>query len=136
MAGKQVLLPRSDRVDDRLPSALREAGRTCSEVVAYRTLRRRRSIAKFWAQVRAAEIDAIVFASPSAFHNLAAFVSARGAGRAFERVQFARSVPPLRARYVRPAVRVAIESNDSSSAGLTDAIAKYYQRQTSTVRHA
>jgi hypothetical protein len=33
-------------------------------------------------------------------------------------------------------VRVTIESNDSSSARLADAIAKYYQRQTSTVRHA
>ena len=33
----KVLLPRSDRGDDRLPSMLREAGAQVTEVVAYRT---------------------------------------------------------------------------------------------------
>ncbi len=136
MAGKNVLLPRSDRVDDRLPSALCEAGAHVSEVVAYRTLAPETLDKQVLAQVRAAEIDAIVFASPSAFHNLTAFISAPELAALSERVQFATIGSTTTRALQDAAVRVAIESNDSSSAGLTDAIAKHYQRQTTTVRHA
>jgi uroporphyrinogen III methyltransferase / synthase len=134
--GQQVLLPRSDRVDDRLPSALREAGATVHEVTAYRTLRPETVDPKILAGLRRAEIAAIVFASPSAFHNLAAFVPSEELAALSNQVQFA-AIGSTTARALREAgVRVAIESNDSSSAGLADAIAKYYQRQASTVRHA
>ena len=34
---RKILLPRSDRADDRLPNALREAGARVTEIVAYRT---------------------------------------------------------------------------------------------------
>src|SRR5262249_1952389 len=37
LRGKRVLLPRSDRADDRLPAALRASGASVTEVVAYRT---------------------------------------------------------------------------------------------------
>jgi uroporphyrinogen-III synthase len=136
VGGKQVLLPRSDRVDDRLPSALREAGATVHEVVAYRTLPPQTLDGELMGIVRRAEVDAIVFASPSAFHNLAAFVPFTELAALSKRIQFA-TIGSATTRALREAgVRVAIESNDSSSAGLADAIAKYYQRQTSAVRHA
>ena len=81
-------------------------------------------------------MDAIVFASPSAFHNLAALVPSAELAALSNRIQFA-TIGSTTTRALRDAgVRVAIESNDSSSAGLADAIAKYYQRQTSTVRDA
>jgi uroporphyrinogen-III synthase len=136
MAGKEVLLPRSDRVDDRLPAALREAGARVTEVVAYRTLQPETLDSEILQSVRRAEIDAIVFASPSAFHNLAAFLPSTELAVLSNRVQFA-TIGSTTTRALREAgARVAIESNDSSSAGLADAIGKYYQRQTSTVRHA
>ncbi len=136
MAGKEVLLPRSDRVDDRLPAALREAGARVTEVVAYRTLRPETLDSEILQSVRHAEIDAIVFASPSAFHNLAAFLPSTELAVLSNRVQFA-TIGSTTTRALRDAgARVAIESNDSSSAGLADAIGKYYQRQTSTVRHS
>jgi uroporphyrinogen III methyltransferase/synthase len=136
VAGKEVLLPRSDRVDDRLPSALREAGARVMEVVAYRTLRPEKLDYEILTSVRYCEIDAIVFASPSAFHNLAALVPSTELAALSNRIQFA-TIGSTTTRALREAgVRVAIESNDSSSAGLADAIAKYYQRQTSAVRHA
>jgi uroporphyrinogen-III synthase len=136
MAGKEVLLPRSDRVDDRLPSALRKAGARVTEVVAYRTLRPEILNGEILQSVRHAEIDAIVFASPSAFHNLVAFLPSAELAVLSNRVQFA-TIGSTTTRALRDAgARVAIESNDSSSAGLADAIGKYYQRQTSTVRHA
>ena len=37
LRNRRVLLPRSDRADDRLPNLLREAGAQVTEVVAYRT---------------------------------------------------------------------------------------------------
>jgi uroporphyrinogen-III synthase len=136
MAGKEVLLPRSDRVDDRLPSALRETGARVTEVVAYRTLRPEKLNHEILTSVRHSEIDAIVFASPSAFHNLAVLVPSTELAALSNRIQFA-TIGSTTTRALREAgVRVAIESNDSSSAGLADAIAKHYQRQTSTVRHA
>jgi uroporphyrinogen III methyltransferase/synthase len=136
VAGKEVLLPRSDRVDDRLPSALREAGARVTEVVAYRTLRPEKLDHEILTRVRHSEMDAIVFASPSAFHNLAALVPSAELAALSNRIQFA-TIGSTTTRALRDAgVRVAIESNDSSSAGLADAIAKYYQRQTSTVRDA
>jgi uroporphyrinogen-III synthase len=136
MAGKEVLLPRSDRVDDRLPSALHEAGARVTEVVAYRTLGPEKLDHEILTSVRHAEIDAIVFASPSAFHNLAVFVPSTELAALSNRIQFA-TIGSTTTRALREAgVRVTIESNDSSSARLADAIAKYYQRQTSTVRHA
>ena len=136
MAAKEVLLPRSDRVDDRLPSALREAGASVHEIVAYRTLRPETLDPEILSRLRRAEIDAIVFASPSAFHNLAAFVPPAELAKISNQIQFA-AIGSTTTRALREAgARVAIESNDASSAGLADAIAKYYQRQTSTVRHA
>jgi uroporphyrinogen-III synthase len=136
MAGKKVLLPRSNRVDDRLPSALRETGARVTEVVAYRTLRPEKLNHEILTSVRQSEIDAIVFASPSAFHNLAGLVPSTELAVLSNRIQFA-TIGSSTTRALREAgVRVAIESSDSSSAGLADAIAKHYQRQTSTVRHA
>lgn len=133
--GRQVLLPRSNRVDDRLPSAMRAAGATVHEVTAYRTLRPETLDPEIQASLRRAEIAAIVFASPSAFHNLTAFVPSAELAALSTRVQFA-AIGSTTARALREAgARVAIESNDSSSAGLADAIAKYYQRESSTVRH-
>lgn len=129
MVGKRVLLPRSDRVDDRLPDALREAGAQVKEVVAYRTLRPASLDPEILGAVRKAEVAVIVFASPSAYHNLAAFVPAVELAALSERVQFA-AIGSTSTRALREAgARVAIEANDSSSAGLADAIAKYYQRQ-------
>jgi uroporphyrinogen-III synthase len=129
MVGKRVLLPRSDRVDDRLPDALREAGAQVTEVVAYRTLRPASLDPEILGALRKAEIAAIVFASPSAYQNLVTFVPAPELAGLSERVQFA-TIGSTTTRALREAgVRVSIEANDASAAGLADAIAKYYQRQ-------
>jgi uroporphyrinogen-III synthase len=136
MNGKIVLLPRSDRVDERLPDALREAGAQVTEVAAYRTLRPRTINEEILGAVRRAEINAIVFASPSAFHNLATFVPLAELVALSERVQFA-TMGSTTTRALREAgAKVAMEANNASSAGLANAIAKYYQRQSSTARHA
>jgi uroporphyrinogen III methyltransferase/synthase len=129
LRNSRVLLPRSDRADDRLPRALREWGARVTEVVAYRTAVPETLDGRILDRLQQAEVDAIVFASPSAFHNLSDVIGANELAEISMRVDFA-AIGPATARALRDGgARVAIEANESSAAGLADAIAKHYQRQ-------
>jgi uroporphyrinogen III methyltransferase/synthase len=129
LKNSRVLLPRSDRADDRLPNLLKADGARVTEVVAYRTAVPKRLDAKILDRVRRADVDTIVFASPSAFHNLSDVIGAKSLAELSSRVDLA-AIGPTTARALRDAgARVAIEANESSAAGLADAIAKHYQRQ-------
>jgi uroporphyrinogen III methyltransferase/synthase len=129
LRGASVLLPRSDRADDRLPTSLREVGAHVTEVVAYRTAAPKELDAQIVNRVQRAEVDAVVFASPSAYHNLSDVVGAKRLADLSSRMDLA-AIGPTTARALRQAeARVAIEANESSAAGLADAIAKHYQRQ-------
>jgi uroporphyrinogen-III synthase len=129
LAGRHVLVPRSDRADKRLPKTLEEAGARVTEVVAYRTLAPEAMNPGILNSIRRAEVHAIVFASPSAFHNLCDSIDAAELANLSTRIQFA-AIGPTTAQALREAgARVEIEANESSAAGLADSIAKYYQRQ-------
>lgn len=133
---RKVLLPRSDRADDRLPNALREAGAKVTEIVAYRTAAPVSLDPKILKSIRDAEVDAIVFASPSAFRFLAECVGAADLAELSNRVQFA-AIGPTTARALREdGARVEIEATESSAAGLADSIAKFYQRRNSAAGRA
>jgi uroporphyrinogen-III synthase len=108
---------------------LREAGAQVKEVLAYRTLPPTSLDPEIVAALRKADVAAIVFASPSAYHNLEAFIPRAELAALSERVQFA-TIGSTTTRALREAgARVAIEATDSSAAGLADATAKYFQRQ-------
>jgi uroporphyrinogen III methyltransferase / synthase len=129
LGNSRVLLPRSDRADDRLPNLLRENGAQVTEVLAYRTAVPKTLDAKILDRVQRADVDTIVFASPSAYHNLSDVIGAKHLAALSSRVDLA-AIGPTTARALREAAaRVAIEANESSAAGLADAIAKHYQRQ-------
>lgn len=133
---RKVLLPRSDRADDRLPNALRQAGAKVTEIVAYRTAAPDSLDPQTLKRIRDAEVDAIVFASPSAFRFLSKCIGAAELAELSSRVQFA-AIGPTTARALREdGVRMEIEANESSAAGLADSMAKFYQRQNSTARRA
>jgi uroporphyrinogen III methyltransferase/synthase len=135
LRGRRVLLPRSDRADDRLPAALREADAEVTEVVAYRTTAPKAIDPQALERLRRAQVDAVIFASPSAFHNLSAWIPAGELAALAQRVQFA-AIGPTTARALREAgARVEIEAADTSAAALADAIAGYYQKQSAAVRH-
>jgi len=128
LGGRSVLLPRSDRADERLPNFLREAGARVTDVIAYRTLPPSAVDPLILAKIRRAEVDAIVFASPSSFHNLCASIEASELARLSARIQFA-AIGATTARALREAgARVEIEASESSAAGLADSIAEYYRR--------
>jgi len=136
VAGRRVFLPRSDRGDARLSNALREAGARVTEVIAYRTLAPEATDAALLAKVRRAEVDAIVFASPSAFTNFSDSMGDADLAQLSTRVQFA-AIGPTTARAMRGAgVRVEIEASEPTSAGLAGAIAEYYQDRATQARRA
>ena len=134
IGGRKVLLPRSDRADDRLPAALREAGAQVTEIVAYRTAPPDSLDPEIMQRIRRAEVNAIVFASPSSFHYLSECIGPAELVALSSRVHFA-AIGPTTSRALREAgARVEIEATESSAAGLADSIAKYYERQSSAAR--
>jgi uroporphyrinogen-III synthase len=67
--GKDVFLPRSDRANPDLPAALRRAGAKVTEVIAYRTVAPNKADRDRVNEVLKADIDGILFFSPSAVGN-------------------------------------------------------------------
>lgn len=79
VAGARVLIPRAEQGREVLASALRDAGASVTEVVAYRTLPRAVPEAEVRALLDRPRPDAALFFSPSAF---SAFLGALGDARA------------------------------------------------------
>jgi uroporphyrinogen III methyltransferase/synthase len=128
VAGKEVLLPRSDRAADELPAALRAAGAAVRDVVAYRTVAPDASDGDALARIRNGEADVIAFASPSAFHH---FVDLAGADKLpdlAQRVKFAAIGPTTAGAIRETGLAVQIEAEEATSAGLARAIANYFEQ--------
>ena len=128
LKGRKVLLPRSDKGDDRVPKALRDAGSKVTEVIAYRTTTPALLDPAILSRIRRADVDAIIFASPSAYHNLSDAVGPAEAAALSNRIHFV-AIGPTTARAMREAgARVAIEASEASAgaAGLAASIAKFY----------
>ena len=69
LAGRSVFLPRSDRANADLPSALRRSGAVVTEVVAYRMLPPNEDDREKVNESLKEGVDGILFFSPSAVHN-------------------------------------------------------------------
>jgi uroporphyrinogen-III synthase len=134
LKGKRVLVPRSDRANGRFSSALRAAGAEVTEFVAYRTAAPKIVDEAILRRVRSGEADVVIFASPSAFHNLVAWIPANELADLSKRIQFT-AIGPTTARALREAgVQVAIESSDASSSALANAIVSYYEKHPAVAR--
>jgi len=135
LAGRRVLMPRGNRGDERLPNALREAGANVTEVVVYKTVLPETPDPVILSRIRSGDVDAIVFASPSALTNLSEFIEARELAALSSDTQFA-AIGPTTAKALRNAgIRVEIEASEPTTAGLVEAIANYYRPQESEARH-
>ncbi|MHB8503533.1 MAG: uroporphyrinogen-III synthase [Candidatus Acidiferrales bacterium] len=69
LAGRSIFLPRSDRANADLPTALRRSGAVVTEVVAYRTLPPNADDREKVIDSLKGGVDGILFFSPSAVHN-------------------------------------------------------------------
>jgi len=135
LAGKRVLLPRSDRSNDLLPAALRAAGAEVVNVVAYRTSAPGLLSAEAAGAVVRGDVDVLTFLSPSAFHHLADEFGIAALLRLSSRVALA-AIGPTTAAAIREAgLPVEIEAREATPASLVAAIHDYYaQRQPSGVK--
>jgi len=127
LAGRSVFLPRSDRGDRRLGQTLREAGANVKEVVAYRTVQPEPPDPELIQKIRRAEIDVIIFASPSAIENLSETIEPADLASLAARVNFAAIGPTTAEALRKRGIRVEIIAKEPSSEGLTQAIMKYYE---------
>lgn len=131
----RVLLPHSDRADDHVADALRKDGARVTDVVAYRTVAPEAPDQAVLGRIRSGDFDVAVFSSPSAFHNLDAFLGGGEMAKLAESVLFA-AIGPTTARAMRESgVRVHIEAEEASAAGVADAIVKHYHDRPPIVRH-
>ncbi len=153
LSGKRILLPRSDLATDELPRMLREFAGQVIEAVAYRTvapgmetpapvgrIRGKEEpgdpAARTLRRIRDAEVDIITFASPSAFRNFAELIGAETLRRISESARFA-AIGPTTARAVQEdGYRVAIEAEEATSRGLAEAIADYFEKESSGVKNS
>ncbi len=134
VAGRRVLLPRSDRAGDDLPSALRSAAAEVVEVVAYRTGGAAGADSGVLDRVRAGKVDVLTFASPSAFHNFSEALGSNVVQQLAARTPLA-AIGPTTAGAIRDAgLPVGIEAAEATAAGFAAAIAKYFEHLPSGVK--
>jgi uroporphyrinogen III methyltransferase/synthase len=135
-ASQSVLLPRSDRSDPEHSQALREMGADVVDPVAYRTIAPETTDPAVLQSVREGAFDVAIFSSPSAFQNTDVLLGAGTLKKLSERVRYA-AIGPTTAKAMRAAsVRVHIEAQQASAAGLADAIVRYFQDHPVEARHS
>ena len=126
VAKKNVLLPRSDRASEELPSLLRKAGANVTEVIAYRTVGPQSFDHGLIEAIRAGQVDAVTFFSPSAFREFQNLLGAEALARWDSRVAFA-AVGPVTAEAIRAAnLPLALEAEESTTASLIEGLENYF----------
>ena len=136
VADRSVFLPRSDRSDPAIAQALSEVGARVTDAIAYRTTAPEPPPAAILSRLRSADFDVAIFSSPSAFHNFDGFLGTGSLAALAERTHFA-AIGPTTAKAMREAgVRVHIEAEEATSAGLADAIIRYFHDHSAPSRHA
>lgn len=131
LAGKRILLPRSDRARPDLPQTLKSLGATVVDAIAYRTLPATSSAGDTLEKIRHGEVDVITLASPSAFHHLSEELGAERLRELATAVPLA-AIGPVTGKAIRGAgLPVAIEASESTVPGLVRSIVEYFEAQAS-----
>jgi uroporphyrinogen-III synthase len=126
LAGKRVLLPRSDRAGRDLPDALRAAGAEVVEVVAYHTGGLGAAEPGVIEAMRDTRVDVVSFFSSSAVENLRGELGAEVMSRLGARAALA-AVGPVTAAALRNAgLPVTIEAGEATAESMAAAIVKHF----------
>jgi uroporphyrinogen III methyltransferase / synthase len=126
ISGKSVLLPRSDRASEELPSALCKAGAKVTEVIAYVTAGPEAFDRSLIEAIRDGRIDAVAFFSPSAFREFQKLMGPDLLVKYDSRVALA-AVGPVTAGAIRGAgLPVAIEADEATTASLVAGLERHF----------
>jgi uroporphyrinogen-III synthase len=126
LAGKRVLLPRSQRASSELPVALAAKGAEVTDVVVYQTggIGRHDPLAE--ELFRSGRVDVVSIFSPSALENLRAEFGEETLHRIAANAALA-AVGPVTAAAIRDAgLSVAIQAREATAAALVEAVCEYY----------
>ena len=126
ISGKSVLLPRSDRASEELPSMLRKAGAKVTEVTAYITVGPEAFDCGLIDAIRDGLVDAVAFFSPSAVREFKKLMGPDLLGKHNSRLALA-AVGPVTAEAIRVAgLPVAIEADEATTASLVAGLERYF----------
>jgi uroporphyrinogen-III synthase len=126
LAGKKILLPRSERARPDLPNALKAVGAEVTEVVAYHTGGVGVIEPEVMQAIREAQVDVISFFSPSAIENMRGELGEEVLSHLGARAALA-AVGPVTAAALRSAgLPVAIEAPLATAESMAAAIANYF----------
>lgn len=130
LRGKRIFLPRSDRANPDLPTALRRYGADVTEVIAYRTVHPNDIDHEKVDMVASGRCDAVLFFSPSAVHHFAEIFDG-------EQLQFLSSglatvaVGPVTASAVRDlGVQSMVVATNTTVTAVVDALEEYFSTRT------
>ena len=124
--GTKVLLPRSDRANPDLPTALKNYDAQVTEVIAYRTLRTATDDQEKLKKVVGSQADAILFFSPSAVQH---FVELGGVEqlRSIQDKLAIMAVGPVTAKALSQAgVTQAVVAEDTTAVTVIEALEKHF----------
>ncbi len=127
IAGKRVLLPRTDIADEELGDGLSRLGATVDEVLAYRTVTPTESVAKIRDLLTAGEVDAITFASSSTVTNLTSAIN--GDTEAVNQAVIACIGPKTARTAVEAGLRVDVVAGEQTIPGLVAALEDHFARE-------
>jgi uroporphyrinogen-III synthase len=126
LAGKRILLPRSERARPDLPDALKAVGANVTEVVAYHTGGIGAIEPQVMRAMQEADVDVISFFSPSAIENMRAELGQDVLVKLGETAVLA-AVGPATAAALRGAgLPVSIEAPRATAESMATAIEKYF----------
>jgi uroporphyrinogen-III synthase len=129
VAGKRVLLPRSERAGHDLPEALKAAGAEVTEVMTYHTGGIGAVEPAVMEAVREARVDVVSFFSPSAVENFRGELGTEAFSRLGAKAALA-AVGPVTAAALRNAgLPVVIEAQEATAESMAAAIRKYFSAQ-------
>jgi len=126
VAGRSVLLPRSDHARADLPEMLYAAGARVTDVTAYRTISPGPEAEQALDRLRAGEVDAVALASPSAFERLAEQMGIPALKELTQHVALA-AIGPVTAEAIRNSgLPVAVVPSKPNAASFVEALAAHF----------
>jgi uroporphyrinogen III methyltransferase/synthase len=127
VAGRRILVPRSDQAGEELPDLLRAAGAIVTDVVAYANARPEEISGPAFEALLRGEADAITFFSPSAFRHFSSLLGSKALRRLTARVALA-AVGPATAEAIRQAgLPVAVQAAQATAGSLVAALERHFQ---------
>jgi len=127
IAGRRVLLPRSDRAEDRLAVGLVQLGAKVQEVVAYRTILNAETISEGAQMLLFGEIDIIAFTSPFTVANVVTVLNKEHGH--INKTVVACIGPKTAAAASKAGVKVSIVARKHTIPGLIEAIEGYFKKE-------